>query len=623
MLLESPSRLRARRAPVVIILSTLVSLLMPALVAATTSTPEIMPLSDVKAGMKGVGYTIFSGDKVEPFDLVVLGVLPDLLGPKQSVILVQLVGPKVEHTGVVSGMSGSPVYIDGKLVGALSLKLGQFTKEPIGGVTPIENMLEISSADRRPDSGQSGHAGSPAGANSSIPLQYPLPPENMPSLPGGNWSHQSASFPEGAFLTPIATPLSFTGADPRTVAMYSNVFAGYGMVAAASGKGTPRPDDANIKAGDMVTMSLVSGDITMGASCTVTLVTENRVYACGHPVLSLGEVRMPMSRGRVVTTLSSDMDSVKIMTTGGVIGTFTDDRLTAIAGELGFPPRMVPMDLTLDTPAAHRDFHFQIADNPKLTPLLVGAVAYNGVVSNTAYSEGTTLRLSGDIQIAGHSSVNLDNMFTPTDAFVPDGTFVAVTVQNLFSRIFTNPYEIPHIEKISLKLESLPDRRATSIDGAWTEESEAEPGQTINVKVLLRPYRGEPELREVPVTIPPQADRGTTLRIQVSDAGALNRATRSGISGANSDLGGLEQLIHVLNEERRNNCLYVTLLKPTPTLLVEDKALPNAPLSELNIMEQQRGASNATVLHESVAGEWAVPLNQVVSGAASLTIHVK
>jgi hypothetical protein len=214
-------------------------------------------------------------------------------------------------------------------------------------------------------------------------------------------------------------------------------------------------------------------------------------------------------------------------------------------------------------------------------------------------------------------------MFTPTDASVPDGTFVAVTVQTLFSRIFTNPYEIPKIDSIHLKLESMPDRLATAIDGAWADETEAQPRQTINVKVLLRPYRGEPELRNVPITIPMEADRGTTLRIQVSDAGALNRTTRSGLAGAGSNLGGLEQLIHVLNGERRNNCLYVSLLKPTPTLLVEDKALPNAPLSELNIMQQQRGAMNATVLRESVAGEWAVPLNRVVSGAAFLTIHIR
>jgi SpoIVB peptidase S55 len=162
---ESPSRLRARRSSVLILVSTLLCLAMPALVAATTSTPVIMPLDEVKAGMKGVGYTIFSGDKVEPFNLVVLGILPDLLGPKQSIILVQLVGQQVEHTGVVAGMSGSPVYIDGKLIGALSLKLGQFTKDPIAGITPIENMLEISASDRGPTAGDGG---SQSPANTSI-----------------------------------------------------------------------------------------------------------------------------------------------------------------------------------------------------------------------------------------------------------------------------------------------------------------------------------------------------------------------------------------------------------------------------------------------------------------------
>ena len=167
---ESPSRLRARRSSVLILVSALLCLAMPALVAATTSTPVIMPLDEVKAGMKGVGYTIFSGDKVEPFNLVVLGILPDLLGPKQSIILVQLVGQQVEHTGVVAGMSGSPVYIDGKLIGALSLKLGQFTKDPIAGITPIENMLEISASDRGPTAGDGG---SQSPANTAIPLQYP------------------------------------------------------------------------------------------------------------------------------------------------------------------------------------------------------------------------------------------------------------------------------------------------------------------------------------------------------------------------------------------------------------------------------------------------------------------
>ena len=189
---------------------------MPALVAATTSTPVIMPLDEVKAGMKGVGSTIFSGDKVEQFNFVVLGILPDLLGPKQSIILVQLIGQQVEHTGVVAGMSGSPVYIDGKLVGALSLKFGQFTKDPIAGITPIENMLEISAPDRGP---AAGNGGSQSPANTAIPLQYPVPPKvfrrfHIPRGPGG-----SEFRTQSAFLTPIASPMAISGASPAAVAI--------------------------------------------------------------------------------------------------------------------------------------------------------------------------------------------------------------------------------------------------------------------------------------------------------------------------------------------------------------------------------------------------------------------
>ena len=359
------------------------------------------------------------------------------------------------------------------------------------------------------------------------------------------------------------------------------------------------------------------------ASCTVTAVINNHVYACGHTITSFGAVDMPMSRSRVITTLSSDMDSTKITTTGGVIGTFTDDRLTAIAGTLGTTPRMIPVELALDTPTAHRDFKFQLADNPKLTPLLVGFAAYNGLVSNNAYSEGTTLRLSGDIDIDGHSSVHLDNMFTPTDASVPDGTFVAVTVQTLFSRIFTNPYEIPKIDSIHLKLESMPDRLATAIDGAWADETEAETRTNDQRKSFAAAVSRRTRIAQ-------RADHdsdGSRSRHHSANSGERcgrvksHHAQRTCGSRLKSRRPGTTDS---RAERRAPEQLSVRqLLKPTPTLLVEDKALPNAPLSELNIMQQQRGAMNATVLRESVAGEWAVPLNRVVSGAAFLTIHIR
>jgi hypothetical protein len=589
---------------------------------AAAEKQEILPLDQVKPGMKGVAYTIFAGDQIEKFDLEVIGVLPNLIGPKQSIILVQLKGPKVEHTGVVAGMSGSPVYIDGKLVGALSLKFGIFTKEPIAGVTPIENMLEIQSATEPQRAGNSTTpvaAGTPGQepnlqfAADSTTKQYRLPAELAQRVGAGG----------GAYLSPIETPLVFSGFHAAALGRFAEQLTGYGMVATQGGTSAPRPDEAHLEPGDMVGMVLVRGDLSIQAACTVTLVTSERVFACGHPFLGFGAIQMPMSRARVVTTLSSALASTKIVNSGGVIGTITQDRLTAVMGRIGAAPRMIPVELTIATPAVEKKFHFELMENPKLTPLLVAITAFNGLVSNTAYGEGATFRLTGGIDIAGHSRVNLENMFAPTDLFMPDGVFVVGTVQNVFTRIFSNPYEAARIEGVTLRVESIPERRVAGIENAWSEKSEAQPGETVNVKVLLRPYRGAAVIQEVPITIPPQAARGTALRILVSDSETLNRMPRLLAFAPLGRLAGLEQLITLLNRERRNNRLYVTLLQPTPTLLVEDKELPNAPLSEINVLDQRRSSGGTFLLRESTAGEWSVPMNEVISGFTSVTIMVK
>ncbi len=584
--------------------------------------PEILPLDQVKPGMQGVAYTIFAGDRIEKFDLEVIGVLPNLMGPKQSIILVQLKGPKVEHTGVVAGMSGSPVYLEGKLAGALSLKFGIFTKEPLAGVTPIENMLEVQAAAETP----TAHSGTAAEmvetsslgpetqlASSAAPPQYPLPAEITQRVGGGR----------SAYLAPIETPLVFSGFHAAALGRFAEQLAGYGLVATQGGTSAAQPDDAHLEPGDMVGMVLVRGDLSIQAACTVTLVTSDRVFACGHPFLGFGSLQMPMSRGRVVTTLSSALASTKIVNSGGLIGTITQDRLTTVLGRLGAAPRMIPVELSIATPAVEKKFHFELMENAKLTPLLVSISAFNGLVSNTAYGEGTTFRLTGGIDITGHSRVILENLFAPTDLFMPDGMFVAGTVQTIFTRIFSNPYEAARIERISLRVESIPERRVASIESAWSEKSEARPGEAVNVKVLLRPYRGAPVIQEVLITIPPQAARGATLRILVSDSETLNRMSRLFTFAPQGRLAGLEQLITLLNRERRNNRLYVTLLQPTPTLLVEDKELPNAPLSEINVLDQRRSSGGTFLLRESTAGEWSVPRNEVISGFSSVTITVK
>jgi len=589
--------------------------------------PVIMPLNQIKPGMKGVAYTIFAGDQIEPFDVEVIGIMPNLLGPKQSVILVQLHGAKAEHTGVVAGMSGSPVYIDGKLAGALSLKFGTFVKEPLAGVTPIEDILSIPTGDTTanpPAVDPSGTEKPPAqptkvAANTGLPVDSYSAESSRYALPREYAQFTGVS--GTAYMEPIASPLMFSGFAPATLRQYAADWAPYGMVAAPGGTAAPEPDDAKVIPGDMVSMVLVDGDISMSAACTVTAVVGDKVYACGHPLFGLGASSMPLARGRTLATLASDMNSTKIVNSGGVIGTLTEDRVTAVMGRLGAAPRMIPVELTIVTPNGEQQFHSEMISDPKLTPLLIGIVAFNGLTQNTAYGEGSTMKLSGTIDIAGHSAVSLNNMYAPTDQFVPDGMFVASSIQTIFSRIFSNPYEMPRIDGVKLRAESVPERRVASILNAWSESSEVEPGASVVVKVLLRPYRGSPMIREVPITIPPQAARGSTLRVQVSDSDSLNRTANQ--VAAQGRLGGLDQLISLLNKERRNNRLYVTLLKPTPTLLVEDKELPDAPLSQINVLDQRRLPGNSSLLRESTAGEWSLPMDEIIAGSASVFINVK
>jgi hypothetical protein len=552
--------------------------------------------------MQGYAYTIFAGDQIEKFDLEVIGVMPNFLGPKQAIILVQLKGPKVEHTGVVAGMSGSPVYLEGKLAGALSLKLGIFTKEPIAGVTPIDDVLHPPTqvAPSQPGAAQ----------------QMAIPKE----------AASRTGLPSGSALEPIETPLVFSGFQITTLQQFAPQIQNYGLVAAQGGTAAPRPEDAHLVAGDMAGMVLVQGDASISSACTVTAVQADRVYLCGHPFLNLGEVQLPMARSRVLTTLSSDLASTKIVNVGGSIGTITSDHLTAVSGKLGAPPAMIPLDVTLAVGGAEKKLHFELVNHPKLTPLLVALTTFNGLTQNSLYGEGTTLHLSGEIRLQGHPAVQIENTFAPGDSLSPDGLSIAFAMQNVFTRLFNNNFEATAVDRITLRVEGAPGHRSFNIESAWLEKGEAAPGETLRVRVLLRPYRGAARVEETTVRVPDQVTRGTVLRVLVSDADWLNRASRGFVFPGTPGPGGptgLDQLIALLNRERRNDRLYVGLFVPSPTMLWDDKELPNVPLSQINIVDGRPTPGSVQVLRESLASEASIALGGPVTGVISLNLAVR
>jgi SpoIVB peptidase S55 len=608
------STVRINRIPLhalILALASLLSIDNCALAQVPASSNETIPVDQVQSGMQGYAYTIFAGDQVEKFDLEVIGVMPNFLGPKQSIILVQLKGPKVEHTGVVAGMSGSPVYINGKLAGALSLKLGIFTKEPIAGVTPIADVLA--------GGGISGPVSGPTATNPSAAAAAQGPASNRLA---GEFSQRAGQ--GGAELRSIETPLVFSGFQTLAIQRFSSQLDGMGFVAAQGGTTPARPDDAKLAPGDMAGMVLVQGDVSINSACTVTAVRGDRVFLCGHPFLNLGDVQLPMARSRVLTTLSSDLASTKIVNVGGPIGTITGDHLTAVTGKLGAAPAMIPLELTTKSALGEKTVHAQIVDHQKLTPLLVALTAFNGLTQNVVYGEGTTLKLNAEIRMKGHASVEIENTFAPGDSLNPDGMPVALNLMNVVMRLFTNQFEPVKIEGISVHVESVPGRQSYSIESAWLEKGEAAPGETLRLRVLVRPYRGAARIEETTIKVPDQVMRGTTLRVMVSDADWMNRASRGFAGGlGQGNAAGLDPLIALINRERRNDRLYVGLFVPSPTMLWDDKELPNVPLSQINAIDGRPAPGTVQILRESLASEANVAMSGPVTGIVSLNLPVR
>ncbi len=441
--------------------------------------------------------------------------------------------------------------------------------------------------------------------------------------PGVNESARLAGVQGGAELKSIETPLIFSGFQPAAIQKFADQLNGLGFVAAQGGTTAARPDDGKLAPGDMAGMVLVQGDVSINSACTVTAVQADKVFLCGHPFLNLGEVQLPMARSRVLTTLSSDLASTKIVNVGGPIGTITGDHLTAVTGKLGPAPMMIPMELHTRSALGEKTIHAEIVNHPKLTPLMVGLTAFNGLTQNVFYGEGTTLKLNANIKLKGHAPVEIENTFAPSDALNPDAMPVALSVMSAFARLFSNSFEAVQVESITLQVDSVPGRQSYSIESAWLEKGEATPGETLRLRVLLRPYRGSARIEETTVKIPDQVARGTTLRVMVSDADWMNRASRGFAGAVPGGPEGLDSLISLINRERRNDRVYVGVFVPSPTMLWDDKELPNVPLSQINAIDGRPAPGTVQILRESLANESSVKMSGPVGGIVSLNLPVR
>jgi hypothetical protein len=586
---------------------------------------EILKSSDLHAGMKGVAWTVFQGTEAEPIPVEILGLWKNAWGPKQDIILAKL-GGKAQRTNVAGGMSGSPVYIDGKLIGAIALRLSIFSPDAICGITPIELMLEINDFDQsRPMDAKTPDKAA-ARREASVPselLAQAVAAGALPNLPK-----------QTPLMTPIETPLVFSGFNTNSLEEFGPLFQQLGIAAVQGGASgaiyTTKPAadwKDSLKPGEAVAGVLVSGDKSITGLGTVTYNDGKRVLAFGHPFFNLGPVDMPMSKGEVIMVLSSAFQPNKFANATEIVGALHQDRHSGIMGVLGAETEMIPVTVHVrsfgDSNAvrSEKDFHFNVFEQQKWTPYLMMLTLFDSVSSLNEFKDEATYRLTGKVDLDGGGSLSLNTMQASGEMPMPAPMLLAGWWGDKFNRLYLNAVKTPRLKRVDVTVDLLPERRVATIENAWIADSEVRPGDDAAVKVFLRPYRGDRIERQFKVHVPEGLAKGEH-RILLSDADTLNRM-QSMASYMNRYMD-LSETVSVINQERSNNQLYISLLEATPTAYYDDKTMPSLPASVLNVMQAGRASNRPIVTSaESAFEQTSVPFDYVISGSYSLKITVK
>lgn len=587
-----------------------------------------MSVKDVRPGMVGVGRTVFDGVSVEDFKVHIIGVLENVIGPNRNLILAKLEGGPLAHTGVIAGMSGSPVYVDGKLIGAVSYALGSFSKEPIAGITPIAEMTDSAHfADIRPASARVRveypltRQGLAAAFEKALTWNRPFADRDSDVRPRGATPVDDRSLGQlGTMLRPIATPLVMSGFEPELADLLGGAFREQGFVpAGGSAAGFhfgEKPFEGPLKPGDAIGVMLVGGDLMLGATGTVTHIDGDRVYAFGHPMYNLGPTEFPMTRAYVYTVLPSLFSSIKLSSTGEIIGTFLQDRATTIAGRLGGGPRMIPVTISLSSSRAPtRTFKYTVVNDPLFGPLMTYASLLNTLMSYERSIEAATFAVRGTARIKQHESVAFNNIFSGDQSSIAAATYIVAPVLALMN----NDHEKVDLEGVELAITTTEQPKTAVLERVWLDDPRPRAGRTVPLKLLLRTYRGEPQVRTVPIEIPSNASG--TLSVVVTDGGRLSMAelrdTRTPQGSRAVDL-----LIKSLNKNRRNDTLYVRLVNSEAGAVVSGETLSSLPPSVLNVLEGERSGGSFNPLHNATLGEWELATDHAVSGSKTLTLTV-
>lgn len=553
---------------------TLLSILaLTALCAGLSSAQvqEFYPLSEVRAGQQGVGRTVFKGTEIEEFGVEILGVLNNV-GPKQSLILARLSGPQIDRTSVMSGMSGSPVYIDGRLLGAVAFAF-PFATDPLAGIRPIGDMVAGAVTPTSTVAAASNSAALLALQGDADALLLP------PAVTGS-----------ADTMTPIATPIAFGGFTARTLEVFGDQLRDLGLRPMQGiGGSSDTDDDSPIAPGSMISVGLVRGDLNVNASGTVTHVDGDRIHAFGHAFMSTGPARLPMMRSNVLASVASLQNSFKLSGAGPVIGSVTLDRTTGIVGSLGDSPEMAPFHVQVDAPGGDRDYNLEIVRDPAITPFLMQLATFAVIDATERQVGALTLKFEGEVTLRDAPALSLDGYYSGPSTV---GQLASLNAAAALAMVMQSGSQAPEVESVDLKISVRAEDRRARIVRAWAEGDRVKAGETVKLRALIQLPDGTEELESANWMVPLSMAPGP-VSVTFSDASSLNGIDlpllfdASRVSAAN--------LVDSLNGLRQSDSLYMRIWRPKRSLRVQAHRLPSPPASLRTILDNSQGVAGGAI----------------------------
>ncbi|HEX9459496.1 MAG TPA: SpoIVB peptidase S55 domain-containing protein [Thermoanaerobaculia bacterium] len=587
--------------------------------AASASTTT-MPFSQVRKGMHGYGETVFDGTKLERFDVEITGILQNI-GPGQDLILAKVSGPMIDRAGVIAGMSGSPIYIDGKVIGALAYSW-QFAKEAMAGITPIDEMLKIAQVDGGPAGALVAATPRMSGGEFLQAMIEHKTADKFESMMSSLTGASPASAVAGA--KPIAVPLSMSSFSPDTLGRFGKYLDPLGFMPVPAGASstsatTSTTASKEFAAGDAIGAVLLRGDFNVAATGTVTYIDGDRVYAFGHPFLDMGQVAFPMAKSEIVGVLPSLASSFKFANTGAVVGAFRQDRAVGIMGVMGEKADMIPVDLEVEGSGPAQKYHVDVLRHSQLTPLIL-AMAADTVVANSQRAAGErTVMLESEIKLKGYSEpIMLREGWAGAQARQAIPSYLAVVA----GYVMSNEFHAADIESVKIHFRHTDDLKIAKIVEASLEmpdKGRVHAGDVVKVRAVLKPYRGEAFVDTFDVTIPDDQPAGTAYLL-VGSGSVLNQVDFLLVP---PDPRSLDQVIGVLKRLRPSTELTLGLYEQTDGAVTAGVYLPNLPPTMRAIVSSDTSNGPQAPVRYHASQHIAHPLGYIVDGVVKIDLDVK